>query len=157
MPREVATYTGRYWKAGRQCRAIVTASSKKLAAELLSIPMNEFRNYWSKTGNKLQLEVAQENKVFYTDCNHPEEVDDYIELRHTTTHYNEKQLEKLNIVTLLLEADAVRSDVSFHNAAEGPSWRNEAGARSRAKSYWSQVKAELDRTNVAPREGNFLL
>lgn len=157
MPREAVTYTGRFYKSGKQVTAIVTARTKKLAAELLSVPMSEFRDYWSKTGNALQLEVAVENKVFYTHCQVPKEVDDYIEYRHTSTHYNEKQLQKLDIVTLMLEADSIRNDVSYFNAAEGPSYRNEASGRSRAKYYWGLVSAELDRRNVVPREGNFLL
>jgi hypothetical protein len=157
VSKEPVTYTGRYYIAGKQCQAIVTARSKKLAAELLSISTGEFRNYWSKTGNTLQLEVAQDNKVFYTTENHPSKVSDWKELNRTSSHYSEKQLQKLDIVTLLLEADCVRNDISFHNAAEGPSWYDEAGARSRAKAYWSDVQAELNRRNVVPREGNFLL
>lgn len=157
MPREAVTYTGRLYQNGEQVSAIVTASTKKLAAELLAVPMSEFRDYWSKTGNSIQLEVAKENKVFYTRSPYPKDASYYLEKTHTSTFYTDKQLQKLDIVTLMLEADAIRNDVSYYNAAEGPSYRNEASGRSRAKGYWSRVKAELDRRNVVPREGNFLL
>ena len=157
MPREAATYTGRLFIGGKQCTAIVTARTKKLAAELLAVPMNEFRNYWSKTSNEFQLKVAQENKVFYTDAAHPQDETYYRELKRKSTFYSPSQLEKIDIVTLLLEADAIRLDVSYYNAAEGRAWRDEAGGRSRAKSYWSDVQVELNRRNVVPREGNFLL
>jgi len=43
---------------GKQVRTIVATYTKKRAAELLGVSMYYFNNYWTKTGNDIELEVA---------------------------------------------------------------------------------------------------
>ncbi len=157
MMRKVVTYSGKVKRFGTPVTAIVTARTKKLAAELLSIPMSEFRYAWTPTKDKLQLEVAVENQVFFTDKEAPDSIASYKKHPRRSSYYTEKELQKINIVTLLLEADAIRNDISFFNAAEGQAYRQEAGGRSRAKYYWGKVSEELTRRNVVPNDGDYLL
>ncbi len=41
-----------------QVRTIVAAATKKRACELLNTTMHEFNNYWSETGNQIELDTA---------------------------------------------------------------------------------------------------
>jgi len=61
---KLKVYAGLTFVRGKQCRTIVAAPSKKAALEALEtvgagrMSMYEFTNYWSATGNKIELEVA---------------------------------------------------------------------------------------------------
>lgn len=44
-----------------QVRTIIATTSKKRAAELLSLSINHFNDYWCITGNKLETTLALAN------------------------------------------------------------------------------------------------
>lgn len=67
MSRELKVYGGRYYissprrraVAHRQFqRAIVAANTKKEAARVADISLNELRNYWCITGNETEVAIA---------------------------------------------------------------------------------------------------
>lgn len=51
--------------AHNQYRCIVAARTKKRAVELLDCSMHHFNDYWSETGNAIELAVAVEEDVWY--------------------------------------------------------------------------------------------
>lgn len=60
---KLKVYAGLTFVGGKQCRTIVAAPTKKAALEALKVcagrmSLYEFNNYWTDTGNKIELEVA---------------------------------------------------------------------------------------------------
>lgn len=51
-------YGGQKFKNGTQLRTIVAAKSKKKAAELVGESLHQFRQYWSETGNDIEIKTA---------------------------------------------------------------------------------------------------
>lgn len=70
---------------------------------------------------------------------------------------NEEILNETTDTELLDLADKARSRVSYHNAAEGAMYSQEAPARAAAKRYWDAVKQELSRRELTARPGQYLL
>jgi hypothetical protein len=66
-------------------------------------------------------------------------------------------LSEVTDTELLDLADKARSRVSYHNAAEGASYTNEASARRAAFNYWDAVKQELTKRDLTARPGQYLL
>ncbi|MBL4596915.1 MAG: hypothetical protein JKX99_10105 [Robiginitomaculum sp.] len=57
--RELKVWGGLgYTKQGKQIRTIVATRTKKRACELLGISIGHLNNYWSPTGNKIELAIA---------------------------------------------------------------------------------------------------
>jgi hypothetical protein len=51
-------FLGLSFVQGKQLRTIVAARTQKSAAQLLGIPLNHLKQYWSVTGNKIDLDTA---------------------------------------------------------------------------------------------------
>lgn len=64
---------------GKQVRIIVAATSQKKAAELTGVSLAHLRDYWSVTGNAVELDVAlsKPNTVFVSDSDFGK---DFVEL-----------------------------------------------------------------------------
>lgn len=54
-------FGGLTFVSGKQVRTIVAASTKKEAAELIGVSLYCFNQYWTRTGNKLEIEAALAN------------------------------------------------------------------------------------------------
>lgn len=56
-------------KNGKQVRTIVATTSQQKAADLVGISLGHLRDYWSVTGNPVELELAlsKPNAVFISD------------------------------------------------------------------------------------------
>jgi hypothetical protein len=61
-------YLGRKY-GGFQSRMIVAGYTKKQISELLELPIREINNHWCETGNKYELEIANEVGVWIYDEN----------------------------------------------------------------------------------------
>lgn len=59
-----------FGRGKRQVRTIVAATSKKAAAEILEMRLNDFSSIFTETGNPLELEVAKNapNCIFQASC-----------------------------------------------------------------------------------------
>lgn len=55
---KLKVYGGLTFMNGEQYRTIVATTSKKKACEIVGGSLYHFNNYWSETGNKLEIEVA---------------------------------------------------------------------------------------------------
>ena len=70
--------------------------------------------------------------------------------------------EKLNKITNLSNEevlslyDEVRGNMSYYNAAEGPSWYQEADARARASTILHAVRDEVKNRKLIPNPGTYL-
>lgn len=51
-------FGGLTFKGGMQMRTLVAASSQKAAAKLVGTSLDDFRAYWSVTGNRAEVEAA---------------------------------------------------------------------------------------------------
>jgi len=60
-------YYGLEFNSARGNRMIVAAYTKKQAMDLTGISQYEMKNYWSETGNTLELETATEVGVWVFD------------------------------------------------------------------------------------------
>ena len=56
--RKLKVWGGLTFAKGTQLRTIVATTTKKRAAEILRMSLYEFNNYWSETGNDIELETA---------------------------------------------------------------------------------------------------
>ena len=73
---------GRRYLVGRKCgRRIVAAYTKKQAVELAGISMSEMNNYWSETGNAMELSIAREVGVWDTVSDIPNKIDTYFRVK----------------------------------------------------------------------------
>jgi len=52
---------GGYTYIGKSARLIVATTSQKKAAQLTRTSLYEFRNYWTKTANKVEVAAALAN------------------------------------------------------------------------------------------------
>lgn len=50
---------GIHLRGGKQFRTLIVARSQKDAALLAGCSVSDFRNFWSETGNVVELEVAR--------------------------------------------------------------------------------------------------
>jgi hypothetical protein len=57
-PQKLKVYGGSSFIRGKQVRVIVAARSMKRASELLKESYSYMREYWSVTGNKMEIETA---------------------------------------------------------------------------------------------------
>lgn len=51
-------FGGIIFRNGKQVRAIVATTSQKRAAELVGVSLSELRDYWSVTGNDIEMQTA---------------------------------------------------------------------------------------------------
>lgn len=67
--RELKVYGGRFFRGGKNYRAVVATRTKKRAIELLKVSANEFRDYWCETHNAIELEICMANPetIYYID------------------------------------------------------------------------------------------
>lgn len=63
---KLKVYGGLTITNGKQVRTIVATTSQQKVAELTGLPVKYIRDYWSITGNNLELEIAlaSPNTVF---------------------------------------------------------------------------------------------
>lgn len=51
-------FSGLKFAKGKQRRTVVAAPSRKAAAELLGLSVGHMKDYWTVTGNQLEIETA---------------------------------------------------------------------------------------------------
>lgn len=54
---------GLVFVSGKQVRAIIKARSQKAASEIAGVPLSQFREYWSETGNNVEIGLAVSGEV----------------------------------------------------------------------------------------------
>lgn len=56
--KQLRVWGGLTFKGGKQVRTIVATRTKKRAMELLKASPNTFKDYWSETGNAVEIATA---------------------------------------------------------------------------------------------------
>ena len=80
-----------------------------------------------------------------------------IEKQPCQRHPDANQLKQLCDNALVEKFHISAKEVSFYNAAEGDCWRNESGARSKAKRQFKIICEEMDERGIEKPTKGYLL
>jgi len=61
---KLKVYGGLTFVNGKQLRTIIAETSQKKASKKLGITLGDLRNYWSATGNKIEVDMATSKPGF---------------------------------------------------------------------------------------------
>lgn len=79
--KTLKVWGGRFIRNGKQGRRIVAAYTKKQAMELAEVSYREITDYWSITGNALELDIAVTPGVWDTSMEFSRVSSDYIRVK----------------------------------------------------------------------------
>ncbi len=68
--KTLKVWGGLTFRGCTQCRTIVATYTKKKACELVNISIGELNDYWSETGNEIELKLALANpEIVFVELN----------------------------------------------------------------------------------------